>query len=77
MANAKAKLFYTTSKYLKTLPVKNGNIIFVPDINTVCLDMSDQRFYYSTIKEYETEEQRTTEPFPNEGFYYVIETNCI
>ena len=46
MAKSKAKLYYTTSEYLPTLPIRSGNIIFVPDDNKVCLDMVDQRFEY-------------------------------
>lgn len=71
MANAKAKLYYTTPEYIDTLPVKNGNIIFVPAMNKVCLDMADQRFEYETIKTFQTDEERADVPFPNEGFYYV------
>lgn len=74
---AKAKLYYTKSKYLPTLPISNGNIIFVPDINTVCLDMSNERFLYQTIKVFETEEERAAVPFPNVGFYYVTDTNVL
>jgi len=77
MANAKAKLYYTKSQYLSSLPIENGNIIFVPDINTVCLDMSSERFSYQTIKTFDTEEDRELMPFPNEGFYYVTETNIL
>ena len=77
MTNAKAKLYYTSSKYLDSLPVKNGNIIFVPDSNRVCLDMREQRFEYKVIKELDTDEERREIPFPNEGFYFVKETNII
>ena len=77
MANAQAKLYYTKQKYLDSLPVANGNIIFVPESNMVCLDMSDQRFYYHTIKIFATEEERLETPFPNEGFYYVEQTGVI
>ena len=77
MANAKAKLYYTKQQYLDSLPIANGNIIFVPDSNTVCLDMGSQRFTYQTIKTYETDQERIDTPFPNIGFYYVEETNSI
>lgn len=77
MPNAKAKLYYTTSKYLTTLPVENGNIIFVPDVNMVCLDMGNQRFSYQTIKTFVTDADRLALPFPKEGFYYVEETDTI
>ena len=77
MANAQAKLYYTKRKYLDSLPIANGNIIFVPESNMVCLDMSDQRFYYNTIKNFATDRERAEIPYPNEGFYYVEETGII
>ena len=77
MANAKAKLFYTKEKYLSTLPVKNGQIIFVPDAHKVCLDMSTQRFTYQTILELETERDRLSIQAPLNGFYFVEEDNAI
>lgn len=77
MPNAKAKLYYTTSKYLTTLPIENGNIIFVPDVNMVCLDMGNQRFSYQTIKTFAMDADRLALPFPKEGFYYVEETDTI
>lgn len=77
MAKSKAKLYYTTSEYLPTLPIRSGNIIFVPDDNKVCLDMVDQRFEYRIIKELKTDEERKNMPFPNEGFYYIEDTNMI
>jgi len=77
MANAKAKLFYTKQKYLDSLPKKNGNIIFVPDSNTVCLDMSNQRYTYQTIKIFNADSERLSEQSPHDGFYFVEETNVI
>jgi len=74
MAKAKVKLYYTSSQYLDSLPVNNGNIIFVPDSNVFCLDMSNQRFTYSTIRTFETETQRAALAYPNEGYYFVEET---
>lgn len=43
----------------------------------VCLDMSDQRFYYNTIKIFATEAERIQIPFPNERFYFVEKTSMI
>ena len=77
MANAKAKLYYTKQKYLDSLPIANGNIIFVPDSNKVCLDMSSERFEYQVVKTFETDQERAETPFPNVGFYYVEETNIL
>lgn len=77
MANAKAKLYYTISKYLNTLPIKNGNIIFVSDINTVCLDMNHKRIHYNTILTFPSDWDRQHYPNPQPGFYYVKVTNIL
>lgn len=68
---------YTTSAKLNDLPVEDGQIIFAPDMQTLCLDMSGQRFYYQTIKIFDTDEERISTPFPVEGFYFVEETEVI
>jgi len=68
---------YTTSAKLNDLPVEDGQIIFAPDMQTICLDMSGQRFYYQTIKIFETDEERMSTPFPVQGFYFVQETEVI
>jgi hypothetical protein len=72
-----ANFVYTTSAKLNKLPVEDGQIIFAPDMNTICLDMSGNRFYYQTIKTFETDEQRAATPFPIQGFYFVEETQVI
>lgn len=77
MANAKAKLYYTQEKYLSTLPVQNGNIIFVADSHKVCLDMSKTRHTYQTIQEFKTDAERLALQSPYKGFYFVEETNTI
>ena len=77
MANAKAKLYYTTTEYLDSLPVKNGNIIFVPENNLFCLDMSNERFSYHTIQTFMTDEERLAVSKLINGFYYVQETHVI
>lgn len=74
---AQSKLYYTTPERLESLPVTNGNIIFVPDGNMVCLDFKDTRFTYQTIKVFATEEERRNTPFLNDGFYFVAETNVV
>jgi hypothetical protein len=72
-----AKFVYTTSAKLDTLPVEDGQIIFAPDANTLCLDITGQRFYYQTIKTFQTDAERVETPFLNQGFYYVEETETI
>lgn len=77
MANAKAKLYHTFSKYLPSLPVANGNIIFVQDTHEVCLDMHDKRVTYSTIYVFEVEADREGFLNPAAGFYYVKQSNIL
>lgn len=72
-----AKFVYTTSAKINQLPVEDGQIIFAPDMGTIGLDLSGQRFYYQTIKTFETEEERIATPFPIQGFYFVQETEVI
>lgn len=74
---ALAKFVYTTSARLSELPVEDGQIIFAPDMNTIGLDLSGNRFYYQTIKTFETDEERLSTPFPVQGFYFVEETQVI
>ena len=74
MANAKAKLYYTSSEHLDSLPIRNGNIVFAPESKTFCLDMQDQRFMYTTIRTCATEQDLRSIPFPVEGFYFVEDT---
>lgn len=66
---AKTKFVYTTSTKINELPVEDGQIIFVPDMSTIGLDMHGQRFFYQTIKSFDTEAQRAETPFPIVGFY--------
>ena len=77
MANARAKLYYTKEQYLDSLPVKDGNIIFVADSRKVCLDMRDQRYSYNTIQVVSTLGELEALENPADGFYYVDEIDAI
>lgn len=77
MARSKARLFYTSEKYLDSLPVQDGNIIFVADSRTVCLDMRDQRYKYQTLQSVETQTELENLQNPVKGFYFVEETCAI
>lgn len=74
---ALANFVYTTSAKLNELPVEDGQIIFVPEVSTIAMDMHGQRFLYQNIKTFETDTQRSEYPFPVTGFYYVEETECL
>ena len=74
---ALANFIYTTSAKLNQLPVEDGQIIFIPEIATIAMDMYGQRFLYQNIKTFATDAERTSIPFPVEGFYYVEETETL
>lgn len=74
---AKMKLIYTSAERLNDLPIADGQIIWVPNDNMLCLDMHDYRFTYKTIRTFPTEEARLNDSFAQEGFYYVEATNLI
>lgn len=77
MASTKAKLYITKERFLPTLPIKNGQIIFIPDSQKVCLDMSSTRYTYQTLREFKTDVERQSMESPHQGFYFVQETNTI
>lgn len=74
---AKMKLIYTSAERLNDLPIADGQIIWVPNDNMLCLDMHDYRFTYKTIRTFPTEEARLNDSLAQEGFYYVEATNLI
>ena len=55
----------------------DGQIIFAPDGNLICLDMKDQRFRYQTVKIYSRDIDRLAEESPITGFYYVEDTHVV
>lgn len=74
---AQMKLVYTTSVRLNELPIKNGQIIYAPDDNRICLDMQDRRFTYHTLRSFETDAERLRFIGVNKSFYFVEETNIM
>lgn len=74
---AQMKLIYTTAAKLEELPISNGQIIYAPDDNIICLDIRNQRFSYKTIRTFGTEAERLAADFTSPGFYYVDETNIL
>lgn len=74
---AQMKLVYTTSVRLNELPIENGQIIYAPDDNRICLDMQDRRFTYHTLRSFETDAERLRFIGVNKSFYFVEETNIM
>lgn len=74
---AQMKLVYTTRARLDELPLENGQIIYAPDDNLICLDMRDKRFIYHTLRSFETDAERLRFIGVNKCFYFVEETNIM
>lgn len=74
---AKMKLIYTTLEKLNDLPIEDGQIIYIPDSNAICLDLKGERYTYHTLQTFETEEERIDTIGVNRGFYFVEETNIM
>ncbi len=74
---AQMKLIYALASKLNDLPISNGQIIYAPDDNIICLDMRNQRFTYKTIRTFATDAERLAATSASVGFYYVEETNII
>ena len=69
-------LYYAIPERVHEIPVVDGNIIFVPQDDTVYLDMANRRYDYSLIHICETELDRS-QISPRTGFYFVEETNAL
>ena len=77
MADAKNVLSVigTVKSRLPDLSIKNGQLIFVQDGNTIALDFNGKRKFYNEIIQIDTEEQREEILAPIQGaFYFVINT---
>lgn len=65
----------TANSKLSSLPVKDGQLIFVQDKSTIALDFGGKRVLYKQIEEIQTEENRTSILAPVTGrYYFVIDT---
>lgn len=65
----------TTKSKVNTLPIKNGQLIFVQDARSVALDFNNKRVFYNQIVSMKTEDERISLLAPvNDLYYFVIET---
>lgn len=68
----------TVNSKLSDLEVKNGQLIFVQDKNTIALDFGGKRRFYKQIEELSTEDSRASLLAPVTGqYYFVVETGVI
>lgn len=72
-----SSMYITKSKYLPQLSVKDGQLIFTTDGNTIALDFGGTRYFYQTIQTLATEEDRKAIVAPLSGYYYVEGSNVL
>lgn len=72
-----AKLYTTSASKLNSLPVQDGNLIFVKDTKKIYLDSNGNRIGYTDITVFETESERSSVLAPVEGFYFVEDTHML
>lgn len=70
-------LYTVSAKNLSKLPVRDGNVIFVTDSATVCLDINGIRYSYNTLQTFKTEEDREKYSAVIDGYYYVLSSNVM
>lgn len=68
----------TANSRLSELPLKEGQLIFVQDKNTIAFDYGGKRRLYKQIEELSTESSRTSILAPVTGqYYFVVETGVM
>ena len=79
MAETKAilKAVSTVDSKLSTLPIEDGQLIFVYDKKKIALDNRGTRTVYEQIQTIEKEAQREELLAPIDSFYFVIETSIL
>lgn len=64
----------TTSSKVPSLPIKNGQMIFVQDKCRIGFDFNDKRKFYTGVHELDTDSERIALENPDNGYYFVIDT---
>ena len=77
MADAILKAVYTVNSKLKDLPIENGQLIFISDLNEIHLDFNNKRTVFNQIKVLENESERISISDPVELFYLVKDTGVL
>lgn len=76
--NVKLSVTATTVSQLPNLDIKNGQLIFVKDEQSIALDLNDKRIVYKQIVVLQTDSERTSLLAPISGlFYFVKNTNTL
>lgn len=77
MAKTILKAISTVDSKLSTLPVEDGQLVFVYDKKKIVLDNHGVRTVYEQIQTIEKESQRESLLAPIDSFYFVIETSIL
>ena len=68
----------TVKSRLPDLSIKNGQLIFVQDAQTIALDLNGKRTFYNQIVTLDTDNQRENLLAPINGcFYFVVDTSVL
>lgn len=68
----------TVKSRLPDLSIKNGQLIFVQDAQTIALDLNGKRIFYNQIVTLDTDDQRENLLAPINGcFYFVVDTSVL
>ena len=72
--NSIMSLIATSSSRIKDLVIKNGQLIFIQDLQRIALDFNGKRVFYNQITALDTEAERTAIENPIAGYYFVVNT---
>lgn len=70
-------LVATTSSKIRSLPIKNGQLVFIYDIGRIAFDYKETRVFYNQIVELQTEAERLALENPLDGYYFIIGSGCL
>lgn len=66
-------LIATTSSKIRSLPIKDGQLVFIQDLGRIAFDFKGKRVFYNQIVELETDIERKNLESPLSGYYFVID----
>lgn len=75
--DAMVKFINTIDSKLSQLPIENGQVIYVSDTRTICVDFNNVRTEYNQIIVLQNENHRLNVLSPLKAFYFVLETNIL
>lgn len=70
-------LIATTSSKIRSLTIKDGQLVFIQDLGRIAFDFEGQRVFYNQIVELDTEAERLALESPLNGYYFVIDKACL